>query len=533
MYLLIGKDGAIHVWTVFNKDPLSILSGAHDKGVCSLSFSNSGRLLASVGIEDSHNIAVWDWKVGTLISSVDASHYRIFQVLCITTPKSKQTVQNNNQFLVTCGISHLKYWAVTGSKLISERLSLGLDSSCETILSVLEHDDDRLIFGSLSGFVYIFINLLITQSIKLHNGPIWALCCHPDGILSGSRGLTDTDMVLKLTTLQGNTIHEIASKMDVSDIRAIDYKNNVLIIGTSNSIIFQIKGGVKTCLNQGHGYGELWGLATHPLKMIAITGSHDSCIKTWDLSTKRTICTLEKLPSPVQSLDINQDADTVAVGFCNGQITLFEIKSNGELEKESVKRKKRDYSSAINLVKFSPDGKHLAVVCSKNFVDIYNLPHVVKHATCRGFKGVVSNLDWSDDSSYIQINTLQLQRLIYRISDANPVFDNEFIGQIIWSTLTCVSGPDLVGILPANAQLGDVNISHLSNRGHILATGDDYGLVKLFNFPVDQKDAAFLQFHGHSAHVTNLHFTHNDNYLVSTGGDDSCLFLWKTFKDTV
>ena len=434
---------------------------------------------------------------------------------------------------MTCGISHLKYWAVAGSKLISERLSLGADASSETMLSVLEYNNDNLIFGSLSGFVYIFKDLLIVNSIKLHNGPIWALSYHPEGILSGSRGLTNVDIVLKLTTIEGSTIQEIASKSDVSDIRAIDFREDVMIIGTSNSIIFQFKNGIKTCLNQGHGYGELWGLAIHPKKMIAITGSHDSCIKTWDLSTKRTISSLKNLPSPVQCLDINQDADTLAVGFCNGQITLFELKSNGELEKESVKKKKRDYSSAINLLRFSPDGKKLAVVCSKNFVDIYKLPHVIKHATCRGLKGFVSNLDWSIDSNYIQINTVQYQRIIYQISDANPVVDNEVILQIVWSTMTCVSGPDIVGVVPVDAQSGDVNISHLSNRGHILATGDDYGLVKLFNFPVDQKNPAFLRFHGHSAHVTNLRFTHNDCYLVTTGGDDSCVFLWKTFMKTV
>ena len=529
--MLTGKDGAIHLWKVFNKDPLSILTGAHDKGVCSLSFSISGELLASIGIEDLHRISVWNWAQGTLISSVDGSHQRIFQVLCIKTPKKKETTQVDNLSLVTCGISHLKYWTVVGSELISERLSLGSDSSRETMLSVLEYNDDNLIFGSLSGLVYIFKNLMIIRSFKLHNGPIWTLGYHPDGILSGSRGLTDVDVVLKLTTLDGNTIQEIASKYDVSDIRAIDYRKDVLIAGTSNGIIVKIKGGIKTCLNQGHGYGELWGLAVHPKKMIAITGSHDSCIKTWDLSTKRTISTLEKLSYPIHCLDINPNADTVAVGFSNGQVTLYELKSNGELEKESIIKKKRDYSTAINLLRFSPDGERLAIVCSKNFVDIYQLPQVIKHATCRGFKGVVSNLDWSIDSNYIQFNTLQYQRLVYQISDANPVIDNEVIGQIIWSALTCLSGPDLIGILPINVQSGDVNNSHLSNRGHILATGDDYGLVKLFNFPVDRKNAAFLQFHGHSADVTNVRFTHDDSYLLSTGGDDSSIFLWKTIKD--
>ena len=33
--------------------------------------------------------------------------------------------------------------------------------------------------------------------------------------------------------------------------------------------------------------------------------------------------------------------------------------------------------------------------------------------------------------------------------------------------------------------------------------------------------APHKKFFGHSAHVTNVKFTHNDQYLLSAGGDDS------------
>ena len=530
MYTL-GKEAAIHVWKIYNADPLSILTGAHSKGICSLSFSHEGHILASVGIEDSHTIAIWNWKEGTLISKVSASHYRIFHILCIRTPKDRISAQIENLSLITCGISHIKYWNVTGSNLISERLSLGLDTPCETILSILEHADGRIIIGGLSGYIYIFIDLLIVNSVKLHNGPIWSLCIHSDGILSGSRGSSDDDVVLKLTSIEGVLVQNIAIEKDLSDVRAIDYSDGVIIVGTNDSMIIQIKEGINTIINQGHGYGELWGLTIHPNKMIAITASHDSCIISWDLTQKKVISNLNRLPYPVQCLDMNQNGNLVAAGFCNGQFTLFELEENGVLKKESAIIKKRDYSTPINIIKFSPDGSKLAVVCTKNFVGIYKVPHLVKHATCQGFKGIVSNLDWSQDSEIIQINTLLHQRLIYQISNAILITDDEIIAMILWSSLTCVNGPDLKGIWSENAESGDINNSALSNRGNILATGDDYGLVKLFNFPVNKKNASFIQFHGHSAHVTNLKFTFDDQYLVTTGGDDSCVFLWKTVKE--
>lgn len=33
--------------------------------------------------------------------------------------------------------------------------------------------------------------------------------------------------------------------------------------------------------------------------------------------------------------------------------------------------------------------------------------------------------------------------------------------------------------------------------------------------------AANKSYYGHSAHVTSVKFTHNDEYLLSAGGDDS------------
>lgn len=58
-------------------------------------------------------------------------------------------------------------------------------------------------------------------------------------------------------------------------------------------------------------------------------------------------------------------------------------------------------------------------------------------------------------------------------------------------------------------------------------TGDDFGLVKLFDFPCTGKHAKFKEHVGHSAHVTNVRFSCDDRFLVSTGGDDTGVFVWR------
>jgi len=53
-----------------------------------------------------------------------------------------------------------------------------------------------------------------------------------------------------------------------------------------------------------------------------------------------------------------------------------------------------------------------------------------------------------------------------------------------------VLGREVVGIWPKNADKGDVNCAHVSHGGNVVATGDDFGLVKLFDFPCPQKDVS-------------------------------------------
>ena len=50
----------------------------------------------------------------------------------------------------------------------------------------------------------------------------------------------------------------------------------------------------------------------------------------------------------------------------------------------------------------------------------------------------------------------------------------------------------MVGVWPKNADKADVNTAHLNNSGTALATGDDFGCLKLFDhFPITEKFVSF------------------------------------------
>lgn len=107
----------------------------------------------------------------------------------------------------------------------------------------------------------------------------------------------------------------------------------------------------------------------------------------------------------------------------------------------------------------------------------------------------------------------------------NLYFDT--LAEIEWATVTGVIGSDVDGVFPKYSQLNDVNSVSARGDRDLLATGDDFGLVKLFRFPASKRGAKFRKYNGHSAHVTNVSWTNDGQFLLSIGGADHGLFQWK------
>ena len=73
----------------------------------------------------------------------------------------------------------------------------------------------------------------------------------------------------------------------------------------------------------------------------------------------------------------------------------------------------------------------------------------------------------------------------------------------------------------------DVNHCAISNSGALLATGDDWGGVNFYNFPVHQKNSQSKTYRAHSEHVVRVAFEDNDAMFFSVGGYDQTLMQWK------
>lgn len=148
-----------------------------------------------------------------------------------------------------------------------------------------------------------------------------------------------------------------------------------------------------TLLLQGHGYGEIYGLAMHPTKNIFATGGDDGTVRLWDMHSKRPIvirnlvsrafpihsvssiiqqliirsilCYLQG--SKARSLDFHPDGTKLAIGLSSGGFAILHAESLDTLQS------KRDREEAIQVIKYSPNGLYLAVGSYDNYIDIYDL----------------------------------------------------------------------------------------------------------------------------------------------------------------
>lgn len=84
----------------------------------------------------------------------------------------------------------------------------------------------------------------------------------------------------------------------------------------------------------------------------------------------------------------------------------------------------------------------------------------------------------------LQVNT-GAKELLYFESPrgTRQALTSASLENIQWSAWTCVLGKTCEGIWPARSDVTDVNASDRSKNGHLLATGDDFGFVKLYEYP--------------------------------------------------
>ena len=96
-----------------------------------------------------------------------------------------------------------------------------------------------------------------------------------------------------------------------------------------------------------------------------------------------------------------------------------------------------------------------------------------------------------------------------------------------WATLTCPLGWGLRGVYPKMSDGSDITAAHRSPDGRLVVTADEFRKINIFRYPSGPGSAACRSAAAHASHVGCVRFTADGKHLVSVGGPDLAVLVWK------
>uniref|UniRef100_A0A3P8UK77 EML-like second beta-propeller domain-containing protein n=1 Tax=Cynoglossus semilaevis TaxID=244447 RepID=A0A3P8UK77_CYNSE len=313
--------------------------------------------------------------------------------------------------------------------------------------------------GTISGDVCVWKEHVLVRIVaKAHTGPVFTMYTTlRDGLISSFFFI-----FLSLLLSQGK-----------------------ILVGTRNAEIIEVgeKNAACNILVNGHMDGPIWGLSTHPSRDVFLSAAEDGTVRLWDIPEKKML----------NKVNLGHPAHTISQGG-----TFFS----------------EVWGVNILTVHYGDLTFFLTSVCV--FFFRFQLV-LINDWYMRSPLGNRSQSSPTSTGSPGPRGPGEVQVTLRNEKKTVQDFSN--------NRQSCLSdcsvlGDEVVGIWSRNSDKADVTCACVSHSGLNIVTGDDFGMVKLFDFPCPEKFAKHKRFLGHSAHLTNVRFTNGDGFVVSAGGDD-------------
>jgi len=287
---------------------------------------------------------------------------------------------------------------------------------------------------------------------------------------------------------------------------------------------------------EGH-VEELWGLAMHPSQPVYATAGDDKVLRCWDMTGKAGMeGKVLGLPYMARSLAFSPDGTRIAIGFKEGVAGARQCCVPVrvlDFESLEVVQEIMDCDECVSAVKYSPDGKYLAAGSWDQKLYLYDVEKDYKLMyVLTGNSSSIEHVMFTADSRVVMSNSKDTQTLYWEVVTGARIERASMLRDAEWSQWTAVLGWSVLGIWDPDYDQTDVNATCQSNEGSVVVLGDDYGQVKLLQYPCAREESGFSSYSGHSSHVTCVRFAHDDSCIISTGGMDMGVFQW-AFKKGV
>jgi WD40 repeat protein/Ca2+-binding EF-hand superfamily protein len=518
----IGHKPIINIWDCKTMETMDIIVGQLQKGISNLDFSKSGKYLAGVAMNDDHDIAVYDVsdiRKPKLFASgkgvKDTVLHMKFKVdgnenqLLLATQKELYCADFNKTGI---RVSKVSGW---GSAERQACLSIGFLKGCDALV------------GLVKGDIAVVRGKSIGSFFKAHNGAVFAMTNDSQLIRLLTGGADGKIMIWDEAFKKIGEINMMEERLNLTapKLRALSFneETNKILAGTRSGDLVEVvlnQPGKGRVLLRGHFDYELWGLTTHPNKEEYLTVGEDCLLGKWSIHLKTQIQSAQ-LKIQAKCIHLNHKGDQFAIGTKNGKVLIWDYTSFKQTKELATSKKE------ISVIKYSPDSAYLAVGAHDSVIYLYDVAKgytLIK--TMKGDHSTITHLDYSTNGRTLQSTCTSMELLYWNLPDckqntsgASANRDEE------WASWSCTIGWPVQGVYPPCADGTDVNSVCRNKTKEVIATADDFGMVKLFRYPC-LKGSLFSKYVGHSSHVTGVDFTYNDKYLISIGGNDKSIFQW-------
>lgn len=528
----VGANPKVLVWSASNPEAApraSFSLGRGRRGVSCLGWSHDGKYVACADMHNDHYISVFDVDTGTRVAESKGGPDKVLDLAW----------SKSSHMFVTAGIKHIYFWDFKNGVLESQKGLFGQAGEQSNMTAAAWLNDGTAVTGAANGQLYHWRGRELQRTVQVHGAgqAVHALVIVNDRVFSGGKD----NKVVELSSALAKVREHVLDSYP----RAIDMDNNNLLVGTRDGRITEIKAdGSKTVLMESHNDGEVWGLALTQDGHI-VTSADDNQIKTWNPQQRKCVATgkIDSKSGPqrkagfgastLATTGVNQQARGVAVSSTNGHVAVGHNDGRVTIRAsatnlDSIVATLNDAKEWIEVIHFSPDNSKLAVGSHDNFVYLYDVGtgYRLLHKLS-GHHSFITALDWSVDGSALHTTSGDYELLFWDANTGKQVPDGATKFQdeqwLNWSTPL---GWPVKGIFGSVIDYTHINRVHRSPDGHMVASGNDWGLVEIHGFP-NSEGAKSVAYRGHSEHVMNVKWSKNGDHLFSVGGYDQAIMQWK------
>lgn len=390
-----GYQPNVYIYEYPSLQICKVLRAGTERSYASLSFTEEGDKIATVGGLPDYMLTVWNWQEERIILHCKAFGQDVFSV---------RFSQDDERRLTTSGTGHIRFWKMvatfTGQKLQGNIGKFG-KIELSDISAFAELPDGKVVSGTETGDLllwegnFIKCRFINDNGSKCHSGNVnhvvldreagCVISAGADGhirwwsfsLIDSAEVDSDVTMDFKLTPVNEFYLGEgCGVKYFISN--EVNGEARFVLLDTSGKLSC-IRYNVATCKVRGIpkdasvdilGYfaaGAITGLDTNPIQHLAITSGKDGFVRLWDYINRSMLC-FRKFPSAALCVSwvpvsVDRTCRLAAVGFEDGVVRVLNVfrREGADADEGSYEMYKqmlfKPHNCSIVVLSFSPDGK--------------------------------------------------------------------------------------------------------------------------------------------------------------------------------